>query len=507
MKTCPQCAKSYPDSEMFCADDGAALGGNIQAKARITEFVKPSELEAASGVACPVCGGKALSAEEEICAFCGARLRAPQGAAAAPSSVRPAPASRSPEPPRHQTFDDEPMTPATERTTSRRFLGAIGYTLAAIAALAAGVWFALHLSAKHAEQANIAPETPAAVEPVVALATNPPPQVTGESASNPARNIDSVKKLFEDNKSVLLDRYKQALEGDKTLSDGMLVTLRVAPTGEVASGAVKTSTNLNPSLDSGVIKDMMGWHLAPFSGGLVDVDYPLVFAPNASEQAKIEAQLADKVAHLSPTEPPEYAALPPSPVASPAAIPSGVPSVVAGVPTVEVAPSPVPYVPVPPVVAPSKPSKRKTELPPVKPPKPSLLRRVEERLHSHKELTGAKAYTSGGVVTLYGKVFDDRAKSMAASVARKVEGVSDVVNTLTTETALWSERENNINRELRNAGLGKVTVKVIGKDAYLDGEVESDAQRERAVTIAQAAAPVKVRTNLIRVAPKNILGF
>jgi hypothetical protein len=39
MKTCPQCAKSYPDSEMFCADDGAALGGNIQSKARITEFV------------------------------------------------------------------------------------------------------------------------------------------------------------------------------------------------------------------------------------------------------------------------------------------------------------------------------------------------------------------------------------------------------------------------------------------------------------------------------------
>jgi len=506
MKTCPQCARSYPDSEQFCADDGTALGGNIQAKARITEFVKPSELEAPSGIACAVCGGKALSPEEEICAFCGARLHAPQAAAAAPSSVRPAPAPRSAEPPRHQTFDDEPMTPTTERTSSRRHLGAIGYTLAAIAALAAGVWFALHLSAKHAEQANIAPETPAAVEPVVAIATNPPPQVTGESASNPARNIDSVKKLFEDNKSVLLDRYKQALEGDKTLGDGMLVTLRVAPTGEVASGAVKTSTNLNPSLDSGVIKDMMGWHFAPFSGGLVDVDYPIVFAPNASEQAKIEAQLADKVAHRSPTELPEYASAP-GPAVSPAATPSAAPSVVASVPTVEIAPSPVALEPAPTVVTPKKPGKRKTDLAAVKPPKPSLLQRVEERLHRHKELTGAKAYTSGSVVTLYGKVFDDRAKSMAASVARKVEGVSDVVNTLTTETALWSERENNINRELRNAGLGKVTVKVIGKDAYLDGEVESDAQRERAVTIAETAAPVKVRTNLIRVAPKSMFGF
>ncbi len=506
MKTCPQCAKSYPDSEMFCADDGAALGENIQSKARITEFVKPSEIEAASGVACPVCGGKALSPEEQRCAFCGADLPTSRGAAAAPSSSRLASVPRAPEPLRRQTFDDEPMTPATEPTTGRRFFGAIGYTLAAIAALAAGVWFALHLSAKHAEQANVAPETPAAVEPLVALATNPPPQVTGESASNPARNIDTVKKLFEDNKSVLLDRYKQALEGDKTLSDGMLVTLRVTPAGEVASGAVKTSTNLNPSLDSGVIKDMMGWHFAPFSGGLIDVDYPIVFAPNASEQAKIEAQLADKVGHLSPTESPEYASAP-APVASPAAISSVAPSVVASVPTIEVAPSPTALEPAPPVVAPKKPGKRKTRVASAPPPKPSLLQRVEERLHSHKELTGAKAYTSGSVVTLYGKVFDDRAKSMAASVARKVEGVSDVVNTLTTETALWSERENNINRELRNAGLDKVTVKVIGKDAYLDGEVESDAQKERAVTIAQAAAPVKVRTNLIRVAPKSILGF
>ena len=191
MKTCPQCAKSYPDSEMFCADDGTALSGAVQSKARITEFVKPSELEAPSGIECPVCGGKALSPEEEICAFCGAKLSASRGAAAAPSSGRPAPAPRSPEPPRQQTFDDEPMTPPTERPAGRRFLGAIGYTLAAIAALAAGVWFALHLSAKHAEQANIAPETPAAVGPVVAMAINPPPQGLWAGSVTVGANLQS----------------------------------------------------------------------------------------------------------------------------------------------------------------------------------------------------------------------------------------------------------------------------------------------------------------------------
>ena len=69
------------------------------------------------------------------------------------------------------------------------------------------------------------------------------------------------------------------------------------------------------------------------------------------------------------------------------------------------------------------------------------------------------------------------------------------------------ERQNQINRELRNVGLSKVTIKVIGKDAYLDGEVSSNAQRDQAVTIAESAAPVRVRTNLIRVVPKGLLGF
>src|SRR3972149_11887563 len=99
MKTCPQCAKSYPDSEMFCADDGAALTPGGAPKAGVTELVTTAGNEAPSGIECQVCGGKALSPEEEICAFCGARLHAPQAAAAAPSSMRPAPAARLPQPP------------------------------------------------------------------------------------------------------------------------------------------------------------------------------------------------------------------------------------------------------------------------------------------------------------------------------------------------------------------------------------------------------------------------
>jgi osmotically-inducible protein OsmY len=49
--------------------------------------------------------------------------------------------------------------------------------------------------------------------------------------------------------------------------------------------------------------------------------------------------------------------------------------------------------------------------------------------------------------------------------------------------------------------LTNVTAKVIGKSCYLDGKVKTELDRERAATIAMGAAPVKVRTNLIRVDP------
>ena len=520
MKSCPQCAKSYPDSEMFCADDGAGLVSQSGPKARRTELVTPVASEQPSGLDCPVCGGRALSPEEEVCAFCGARLRptgsAPAAAPAGLSGQSTTTRSAQP-PPGEQTFDDEPTTPPPSRGAGRA-LGVAGYTLAALAALAAGAWFALHLSANHAQQAKLAPEaspsSAVVAEPLVALADNPPLQVTGESASDPARNQDAARKIFEDNKAALLDRYK-ALEADKPLADGMIATLRVAPSGEVGEGAVATSTNVNPALDSAIIKEMTGWRFAPFGGSSVEVRYPVVFAPDPASEAKAEAQLADKVANLSPTEPLEYtAALAPSP--SPEAIPSPATKEVASVPAPPLGVASVP--PVPPLAAavapeaaapvvPKKPRRHKIKLASVPPPKPSLLDRVQEALRSRKELAGAKAFTSGDTVTLYGRVFDDGAKSLAERVARNVPGVGSVNDTLTTDTSLWLERQNQIARELQNVGLSKVTVKVIGKDAYLGGEVSSNAQRDQAATIAESAAPVRVRTNLIRVVPKGLLGF
>ena len=141
------------------------------------------------------------------------------------------------------------------------------------------------------------------------------------------------------------------------------------------------------------------------------------------------------------------------------------------------------------------------------PPKPALIERVNSELRADRRLRRVQAYTNGSVVTIFGKVFDDNDRLLAERTVRNTNGVSAVINNLTTDTQQWQQNQTQITQALQNAGLNDVQVKVIGSDAYLSGQVKSNLDRERAVTVAQAAAPVKVRENLITVAIGNMLGF
>jgi len=138
---------------------------------------------------------------------------------------------------------------------------------------------------------------------------------------------------------------------------------------------------------------------------------------------------------------------------------------------------------------------------------PSVFDQVQERLRSNPKLRRVKAYTTGGTVTLFGKVFGEGEKSVAEESVRNIPGVTGVVDNIATDEGEWAEQQNRIQQQLANAGLDKVTVKVIGRDAFLNGEVKTDLEKTRAVTVAEAAAPVTVRENLIRVAPGNMFGF
>ncbi|MGH7915497.1 MAG: TonB family protein, partial [Candidatus Binataceae bacterium] len=285
MKTCPRCARDYPDAESFCEVDGAALvaaSGATGTAKMVDAREEPIE--------CPVCGGKAEPGEL-MCNFCGARL---------PLSSEPAPARdaasgdaaaaaqrRNPEnyvPARDKltaTDFTPPIPPEGEADDEPRrpLISIIGYSAAAIVALAAGAWLAIHLSSgpailppKTVQASPAATASPAAIAsgPMVDLAHNVPLQTIGESAAAPERNIEAARKVFESGKSGLLDIYRGVLAGGAAIDDGMMVRLTVAPNGAVTGAVVRTSTSSNPELDAAAVKAMMGWTFAPINGGEVD---------------------------------------------------------------------------------------------------------------------------------------------------------------------------------------------------------------------------------------------
>jgi TonB family protein len=445
-----------------------------------------------------------------MCNFCGARLPAdgsaePKGAparGAAQGGADVGAARRSPEtyvPAQDRVTATDftpPPSPDEDAEDDRRrpLSSIIGYSVAAIVALAAGAWLAVRLSSgpttappKVVEASPAVTASPAAVAsgPNVELARGVAVQTIGESAAAPERNVDMARKVFESGKGGLLDTYRGLLANGSPIDDGMMVRLTVAPSGAVTGAMVRTSTSPNPELDAAVVKAMMGGTFAPINGGEVDADYPVIFARDAAQASAIDSGLAAKVAAMGATSSPEYAFAP------------------ASVPTVAPPPS---EATAPPAAASAKP-KRHRRVASARPPRPTLLEQVQSALHSNRRLNRVNAYTNGGVVTLYGKVFDDEGKRLAVRTARSVSGVTDVIDQTTTDTSVWASRQQQISQALASAGLTGVTVKVIGRDAYLDGEVASDLDRQRAVTITQGAAPVIVRTNLIRVAVGKVFGF
>lgn len=503
MKICPRCEKTYPDSESFCETDGSALVSAGPA------FADPGAGASSSGgkMECPVCGGQAEPGEV-ICNFCGTRLTPEEAVPQPPPEPRrEAPRTRRVPTEIYRQSEGRASGPITGRQPRNRRLAVIGYLIAALLALVAGIYLALHLTPHEHEKlaavpaASVVP-TPAAAmaQPLVALANAIPLQaIPADGAPSSNLTTEVAKSRFDDNKSELLEAYKHVLSSNPGARDGMMVRLHVLPDGTVERAAVRASTSPNPELDARVAKSMMAWKFVATGGPEVDVDYPVIFTPSESELAKVESALQTKAASLTPSETPEYASSttpPPAPAASPSPELAAV-SAPALTPRAEARRAP----------RITRRHTRREELAAIPRPTPSLLERVQKTLRSNPKLRRVHAYTAEGTVTLYGKVFDSNDRLLAERVARGIPGVTGVVNTVTTDTAQWKAEEDKIKRHLANAGLSNVDVKVIGNDAYLSGTVKTNLERERAVTIAEGVAPVTVRSNIIRVEPGSIFGF
>ena len=538
MKSCPRCGKQYPDSEGFCETDGASLAAAPDSASGRFTTVMSDETPDPQRVECPVCGGKALPGEVR-CNYCGARLR-PEGwerleptPPAEPGNPRSLAAAENPAGP--EEFSDASVSAAAPGSPrkGRRALTILGFSGAAVLALAAGAWFAVYLGSKHpSPQPPARPSAEATSAPTVELAKQTPLRVQGDIVGALARDATSLLKAFEDNKAGLANVYSNALSSGPSMADGMVVRLHILPNGGVDNGAVRISTSSNPSFDAEVVEAMTSWKFTPIKGSGVTADYPVIFAPSPSAAAAVESDLNTKLASLSPSEPPEYAfspsgttpavaegspssmpssaaagavtsALPGAAVAVGAPAPASGPTTLAGLPAPSTA-TPTELMPPPRVRRHRRPPRVMAALPP---PKPPLIERVNSELRANRRLRRVQAYSNGSVVTIFGKVFDDNDRLMAERTVRGTDGVSAVINNLTTDTQEWMQNQTLITQALQNAGLNNVQVKVIGRSAYLSGQVKTEIDRERAVTVAQGAAPVKVRENLITVAIGNILGF
>ncbi|HUN57343.1 MAG TPA: BON domain-containing protein [Candidatus Binataceae bacterium] len=144
--------------------------------------------------------------------------------------------------------------------------------------------------------------------------------------------------------------------------------------------------------------------------------------------------------------------------------------------------------------------------PPSGSPRWVMQTRVQEALGGDPRFKNVSVtVTQPGTVILEGNVFDRKAFDAAAQIASSVQGVTRVINALTTTSFDWKKTQLRINQMLLNNGLGSVTATVIGNQVFLNGTVNSDADKQRAVSIVQNTAPdTTLGSNIIAVVPNGL---
>ena len=137
-----------------------------------------------------------------------------------------------------------------------------------------------------------------------------------------------------------------------------------------------------------------------------------------------------------------------------------------------------------------------------------LARRVNIALRADRKLNGVYAYpVSPGVVAIDGRVFEEEDSRRAEQTASEVAGVRHVINHLQTTTGQWMAQQVALNNAmLQDKPLQGVTVHVLGREAFLWGDVRSEADKEHAAQLASSMSNLQV-VNLVRVVPGNLFGW
>ena len=133
-----------------------------------------------------------------------------------------------------------------------------------------------------------------------------------------------------------------------------------------------------------------------------------------------------------------------------------------------------------------------------------LMHRVQRAFRANDNLNGAMCYSPApGVIVLHGRVFDNQDRELAETTASNVPGVTQVVNTLRTQTGQWIAEEERINDTFLLNGLEGVSARVIGSQVYLSGTVTSESEKQRASRVVASISNLQ-QNNFIWVKPGPI---
>ena len=105
---------------------------------------------------------------------------------------------------------------------------------------------------------------------------------------------------------------------------------------------------------------------------------------------------------------------------------------------------------------------------------------------------------------LYGTVLDTHDRELAERVAGMVRGVKQILKTLKTKPE--SREEARINDTLLLNDLQDVSVTGIGNQAYLSGQVSTQAEKNRTVRIVESRSNLNI-VNLVRIVPRPIFKY
>jgi len=118
--------------------------------------------------------------------------------------------------------------------------------------------------------------------------------------------------------------------------------------------------------------------------------------------------------------------------------------------------------------------------------------------------------TWDGVVTLFGKVDNERAKIEAGKEAQKVEGVARVHNDLAVDTSIKREKvadkdiESDVKRLLSKDSLADVKVGVRNGVIKLTGKVDTQTERVRAAMVSRTAKGARAVKNELEVEKREM---